>query len=1731
MDGARDQYEERLKDVFESFDGSGSGSLCSEELTHLCRALQLEENTLNALLHALLHDQLSARVDFEQFKDALILVLSSSNTEDPQECPEQPEFGLIKQGCFAFRNSDQCIKSKTAGAQGVKKGRDQLLNYDKTIGTHQHSAYLRRIFGRMLVTKQFLDPIDYHSRNKNNAFFQITLCNNIIPRFVKGSKRYGQVWCVTELMRFHTVSLCSCELLCASPATRTTLWTSLRVLVVNRDFICVSVCVFILQNIFFCVKSHTDSYRYASTYAFYNFLLPLYMKFDESGRRISCALSGTIGLRLFSVLDDGSGHVPVETLLYRWMEEGVDNSAEILRALDFNSEDKVNLSELTVALENELLNTKNSIHQAALVSFKAEIRHLLECVDMERREKERIRLDLDKVEKLKSQLASEVDDHHAAIERNNELNLRKLEQEYKDGMSALRAELSKEVELVQQQANQQQEELEKEMSKMKEEENFLREHLTLTIKENGRLEAELIDSMEKLVEGENQINKLQKNLDGVLKERFGDLDPDSAEFFQQENRLRQLRMNYEEQCRELQDRIDELEAHLKEYQTLGHTPSTRPGQSLSEELATTSPDPERDGKRVSRTIRRSTQRLQEEKKMQERLAEQWEQEREFLQKRHEEVLRAHVEETQQWKEQECIELERRLKEEWERERLELVKSSKETLQVMLEEKESKLREKWLQEKRELEEVRKETLQAVLEERTERERRFREKWDEEHALLEKEHYEALLQRLEEERECLHAQQEETERTMEKERLQLEREEQERRWQKVLKEEQSRMEETHRESMLELSAKHFCSNEISLCLNHGINLIEFLILIENFLLEVKFRRHVCLLFLLKLIELETQFSQRLKEVEVHFCDQEAVSERFQLDQELLRQVQDLEREEVKMKSQQLELTHARDIKTLTDKNVQLQAELESVISAAQSKEIELSRQLNELDDHLQERMEAKDLMLAQAEHKAAEPEPMLQQAVDDFIQKRVELRKSLSTLESERGEGLSEIMELKCRIQESEELLCQAVEVLRNERLELEEKLKPSISLLMAKEDERVALLAEKDTLASNVVHKEPVHESNQNDTEEDFIDHKDTAVVESANMSNITKAQDEADGVVADSDLTKLENTTDKTTKIQKDFERGLCSNEILDLQEMTRGGESRVLEGKMHVAQDFHKQQMSLLEESTRLREDNCKLKELLNELEKHEEIQQWDSDCSDSSDDSVFELNTQLKEKISAMANQEFFNMQILKNQNSRLRQVLVDLQGKTLRIHIQMQERRKEVCRLAKENLILRHRISTVREEDLRENQENLRLQHMKQGKRAAQALRRQLFQLFDRDDFKRYKNTQKILCGQFIQKCFSKCINCIFLCSDENRERYLEECLKANSFEELLTIVVFFPTIVVIFYLWGMSLESSLQTLTQQNAHLKSDLRITQQERDALKQEVISLHKQMQSANEKVSRWDKTFCRLSWMRTIEHLFFTLSGLMEVEHASLMDENQRLKRQTSEMNSELKRAREQICQLEALSLKLRALVKGADQEKTALRRELDALHSQLISTRKKVIKKSHTKRYTNLLCTILSGLQSYLHLLYSCQGNREDSTIATAQTSPCSNGIVDLNGVSLRLWVCSSDHILAYDEREVALLHMEDRMREVEVTLRNLKLLLQEKVSQLKEQLTRNGEADVLIKDLYMENAQLLKALEKTEQRQKVAEKKNFLLEEKISSLNKIVRDLGPSPLTPTPYHFARS
>lgn len=59
---------------------------------------------------------------------------------------------------------------------------------------------------------------------------------------------------------------------------------------------------------------------------------------------------------------------------------------------------------------------------------------------------------------------------------------RKLEQEHKERLAAVRSELMGEMDQLQQQASRQREELEAEVQKIREDESFLREHLSISVK-------------------------------------------------------------------------------------------------------------------------------------------------------------------------------------------------------------------------------------------------------------------------------------------------------------------------------------------------------------------------------------------------------------------------------------------------------------------------------------------------------------------------------------------------------------------------------------------------------------------------------------------------------------------------------------------------------------------------------------------------------------------------------------------------------------------------------------------------------------------------------------------------------------------------------------------------------------------------------------------------------------------------------------------------------------------------------------------------------------------------------------------------------------------------------------------------------------------------------------------------------------------------------------------------
>uniref|UniRef100_A0A8C3LBR9 Ninein n=1 Tax=Chrysolophus pictus TaxID=9089 RepID=A0A8C3LBR9_CHRPC len=561
MDEAeQDQYEARLKELFDSFDSTGTGSLGQEELTDLCHVLHLEE-VAPALQQTLLQGNLLGRVHFDQFKEALILILSRtlSNEEHFQEPDCSPE----AQPKYIKGNKRYGRRSLPEFQQSVEDFAEVTVL--EPLGEEVQPAHITA--GGREERWKTQDSEEYEAEG------QLRFWNPDDLNASQGTSLPTPEWVEEKLQEV-------CEHL---GITRDGHLNRKKLISICEQFglqhIDGEVLEEVLQNLeqdgtmsvedfFYSLFRNAKPLTPSASTPYRQLKRHLSMQsFDESGRRTAgpAAMPSTIGFCLFSGLDDGMGYGCVEGILDCWHQEGVENSQDVLKALDFSLDGKVNLTELTLALENELLITKNSIHQAALASFKTEIRHLLERVDQVAREKEKLRSDLEKAEKLKSLMASEVDDHHAAIERRNEYNLRKLDEEYKERIGALKNELRKEREQILQQANRQRLELEQEIEKLKTDENYIRDRLTLSLKAVSRA-------------------TWKANWVVLVPFQFGDLDPSSAEFFLQEERLAQMKNEYELQCRELQDQIDELHSELEEYRTQGKVFRPSLKNSLSEEF-------------------------------------------------------------------------------------------------------------------------------------------------------------------------------------------------------------------------------------------------------------------------------------------------------------------------------------------------------------------------------------------------------------------------------------------------------------------------------------------------------------------------------------------------------------------------------------------------------------------------------------------------------------------------------------------------------------------------------------------------------------------------------------------------------------------------------------------------------------------------------------------------------------------------------------------------------------------------------------------------------------------------------------------------------------------------------------------------------------------------------------------------------------------------------------------
>ncbi|EDL28591.1 RIKEN cDNA 4930519N13, isoform CRA_b [Mus musculus] len=576
-------YVSRLRDVYSSCDTTGTGFLDQEELTQLCTKLGLEEQ-LPALLHILLGDDRLARVNFEEFKEGFVAVLSSgsgvepsdeegSSSESATSCAVPPKY-MSGSKWYGRRSLPELGDSATA----TKYGSEQQAKGSV-------KPPLRRSASLESVESLKSDEDAESAKEPQNELFEAqgqlrswgcevfgTLRKSCSPSFSTPENLVQGIWHELGIGSSGHLNEQELAVVCRSIGLHSLEKQELEELFSKLDQDGdgrVSLAEFQLG----LFGHEPPSLPASSSLIKPNRLWSHYQ--EESGchtTTTSSLVSVCSGLRLFSSVDDGSGFAFPEQVISAWAQEGIQNGREILQSLDFSVDEKVNLLELTWALDNELLTVDGVIQQAALACYRQELSYHQGQVDQLVQERDKARQDLEKAEKRNLDFVREMDDCHSALEQLTEKKIKHLEQEYRGRLSLLRSEVEMERELFWEQARRQRAVLEQDVGRLQAEETSLREKLTLALKENSRLQKEIIEVVEKLSDSEKLVLRLQSDLQFVLKDKASlcyseqfqwSLEPQSMELLAQEEQFTAILNDYELKCRDLQDRNDELQAELE----------------------------------------------------------------------------------------------------------------------------------------------------------------------------------------------------------------------------------------------------------------------------------------------------------------------------------------------------------------------------------------------------------------------------------------------------------------------------------------------------------------------------------------------------------------------------------------------------------------------------------------------------------------------------------------------------------------------------------------------------------------------------------------------------------------------------------------------------------------------------------------------------------------------------------------------------------------------------------------------------------------------------------------------------------------------------------------------------------------------------------------------------------------------------------------------------------------
>ena len=275
-------------------------------------------------------------------------------------------------------------------------------------------------------------------------------------------------------------------------------------------------------------------------------------------------------ISLLSQLDeDDSGYASPESIIEMWEKQGVPHGVQILEYLQFDTGNKINLDDLSYALNQELKATEedNATYQAALASYQCELEYLKTIADSASEERDKLRTDLSEANARNVLLLKEGDDSQKSLEKLRENEVRSMEKKHQEQLRQFSVDKEQERDILVNQSAKDREQLEQEIVKLKDEETKLKERLSLTQKDLERFELDLGEMTEKCADLEKTISKQQKDLDAAsdLRKQLEEIEATRDDTINEHRMLTRQRIDHlETENKELKDKNDEIIMEVEE---------------------------------------------------------------------------------------------------------------------------------------------------------------------------------------------------------------------------------------------------------------------------------------------------------------------------------------------------------------------------------------------------------------------------------------------------------------------------------------------------------------------------------------------------------------------------------------------------------------------------------------------------------------------------------------------------------------------------------------------------------------------------------------------------------------------------------------------------------------------------------------------------------------------------------------------------------------------------------------------------------------------------------------------------------------------------------------------------------------------------------------------------------------------------------------------------------------